>query len=83
MKRVTFSAHAAVQMAERGASKDEVITTIHHGEKTPAKHGRAGFRHNFQYNSIWGGKHYNIKQVLVIVKEEKSIIVITVYTFYF
>ena len=83
MKQIVFSEHAIKQMAERGASKKEVIQTIGDGEKLPAKHGRIAYRHNFQYNSKWGNKFYHIKQVMPVVKEEKSIVVITVYTFYF
>lgn len=83
MKHVTFSDHALKQMLERGASREEIIQAIHHGERIPAKHGRMGYRHNFQYNDKWGGKSYHIKQVMPIVKEEKSFIVVTVYVFYF
>lgn len=83
MKHIIFSDHAKKQMAERGASKKEVIETIRNGENLPAKHGRIAYRHNFQYNNKWGNKFYRIKQIVPIVKEEKSIIVITVYTFYF
>ena len=71
-------------MAERGASEDQVIETIRTGEAVPAKKGRQGFRKNLQYNRLWGGRTYAIKQVLVIVAEESNaLIVVTVYTFYF
>lgn len=83
MKHIIFSEHAIKQMIERGASKEDIIQTIRAGEKLPAKHGRIAYRHNFQYNSKWGNKFYHIKQVMPIIKEEKSIIVVTVYTFYF
>ena len=83
MKHVIFSDHALKQMQERGASKEEIIQTIHHGERIPAKHGRMSYRHNFQHNGDWGGKFYRVKQVMPIIKEEKSTIVVTVYVFYF
>jgi len=83
MKGIIFPEHAIKQMVERGASKEEVIQTIRNGERLPAKRGRIAYRHNFQYNSKWGNKFYHIKQVMPIIKEEKSIIVVTVYTFYF
>jgi hypothetical protein len=83
MKHVIFSEHALKQMLERGASREEVIQAIHHGERIPAKHSRMSYRHNFQYNGKWGNKFYRIKQVMPIVREEKSIVVITVYVFYF
>lgn len=42
------------------------------------------FVSNFAYNSLWNGNIYAIKQVApVVVDEEKKIVVITVYTYYF
>jgi len=71
-------------MAERGAGEDEVVDAIRSGEHVPAKRGRQGFRKNFQYNDLWGGRTYAVKQVLAIVAEEPdALIVVTVYTFYF
>jgi hypothetical protein len=84
MKPIKFSEHAREQMLERGASEDEVSETIRTGEEVPAKHGRRGYRKNFQYNRTWSGRTYAIKQVLPIVAEEADeLVVITVYTFYF
>ena len=84
VKRLVFSDHARQQMAERGASEAEVAEAIVSSEGTPAKRGRVAYRRNFQYNRTWGGKLYRIKQVMPIVKEEHgSVIVITIYTFYF
>ncbi len=84
MKPIKFSQHARGQMVERGASKDEVIEAIRTGERVPAKRGRQGYRKNFQYNSLWGGRIYAIKQVLAIVADEPdALVVVTVYTFYF
>jgi len=41
-------------------------------------------RYNFLFNRKWQGKHYAVKQVAPIIKEESNeIVVITVYTFYF
>ena len=84
MKPIKFSQHAREQMVERGVSEDEVIETIRTGERVPAKRGRQGYRKNFQYNRLWGGRIYAIKQVLAIVAEEPDVlVVVTVYTFYF
>ena len=84
MKPVIFSRHAREQMVERGAAEHEVIEAIRTGEEVPAKHGRRGYRKNFQYNQLWGGRTYAIKQVLAIVAEEVDVmVVVTVYTFYF
>jgi len=80
---IIFSPHVKQQMVERGATENEIIEAIHNGERLPAKHGRIAYRKNFQYNKAWGKKFYHIKQVMPIVKEEKSIVIITVFTFYF
>lgn len=58
MKPIEFSHHAREQMLERGASEDAVIETIHTGERVPAKRGRQGYRKNFQYNRLWGGRRW-------------------------
>ena len=84
MKPIVFSRHAREQMVERGATDNEVIEAIRTGEEVPAKRGRRGYRKNFQYNQLWGGRTYAIKQVLAIVAEEVDVmVVVTVYTFYF
>jgi hypothetical protein len=84
MKTIVVSNHAREQMSERGATEDDVVEGIRTGEEVPAKRNRRGFRKNYQYNRLWGGKTYAIKQVLAIVVEEPdTIVVVTVYTFYF
>ncbi len=46
--------------------------------------GRIGYRKNFQYQRLWGGRYYAVKQVLVMVAEESEVlVVVTVYIFYF
>lgn len=83
-KPVRFSRHALQQMRERGATEEEVREAIRSGEQVPVKHGRLGYRKNFQYQRLWGGRYYSTKQVLVIVADEpEALIVVTVYTFYF
>jgi len=83
-KPVRFSRHALQQMSERGATEDEVLEAIRSGEPVPAKHGRLGYRKNFQYERLWGGRYYAVKQVLAIIAEEpETLVVVTVYTFYF
>lgn len=84
MKPIRFSRHALLQMAERGATQEEVLETIRSGEQVPAKRGRQGYRKNFQYGQWWGGRRYAIKQVLAIVADDPEVVVVvTVYTFYF
>lgn len=83
-KPVHFSRHALQQMIECGATDDEVLEAIRSGEQVSAKRGRLGYRKNFQYERLWGGRYYPIKQVLAIVAEEpQTLVVVTVYTFYF
>jgi len=83
-KLVRFSRHALQQMVERGATQDDVLETVRSGEQVPAKHGRVGYRKNFQYQRLWGGQYYAVKQVLAVVAEEpETLVVVTVYTFYF
>ena len=48
------------------------------------KKGRWMCRLNFQYNAIWRGRHYAIKQVAPVIAEKRNeIIVVTVYSFFF
>ena len=44
--------HALERLAERGANEEEVRAALEGGERFPAKHGRAGFRRNFSFNSL-------------------------------
>ena len=84
MKQIVFSRHALEQLADRGATREEAEQAIDTGEQVPAKRGRLAFRKSFPFNSLWKGKYYPIKQVMAIVKEEESeLVVITVYAFYF
>jgi hypothetical protein len=76
--------HAKVRAAERGATESEIIVTIEEGERFPVKYGRVGFRRNFPFNGIWGGKHYMVKQVeAYAIQEAGDWIVVTVITKYF
>ena len=76
--------HARERMKERGATENDVRTTISKGEKFPARLGRTGFRHNFAFESNRDGKFFRIKQVVVYgVDEEKDFMVITVVVKYF
>ena len=76
--------NAKARAVERGVTEAEVVTTVEGGEPFPAKYGRAGFRRNFAFNGVWGGKHYLAKQVeAYAVKEAGDWIVVTVITRYF
>jgi hypothetical protein len=81
---IRFHPHAKVRAFERGATEAEVITTVEEGEPFPAKYGRAGFRRDFSFDGVWGGKHYLVKQVEdYAVEEAGDWIVVTVITGYF
>jgi len=81
---IEISQHAQEQMVERGASKSEVVLAIEKGEIETAHKGRNMYRKNFQFNRIWRGKRYKIKQVVPIVADEgDKLVVVTVYVFYF
>jgi hypothetical protein len=69
---------------ERGATQNEVIATVQHGERFPAKYGRTGFRRNFPFGGKWRGQTYATKQVeAYAVREAGEWLVITVVTRYF
>lgn len=82
-KPIKFSQHALDNMADRGASREEVELAIKTGESVPAKKGRLSFRKIFSYNAIWKDKFYQIKQVMPIVAEESDrFVVVTVYVYF-
>jgi hypothetical protein len=84
MRRISFTKHAIEQCVERGATEQEVIEAIRHGEREHAKKGRLLCRYNFPFGRNWNGTFYPIKQVAPVIKEEpQETIVITVYTFFF
>ncbi|MBI5184458.1 MAG: DUF4258 domain-containing protein [Nitrospinae bacterium] len=81
---VRIHPHARERLIERGASEQEIISTVETGETFPAKYGRTGFRRNFHFDAAWRGKHYKTKQVEAFaVKENNGWIVITIIVRYF
>lgn len=81
---IRFHTHAKERLMERGATEQEVISTVQKGEMFTAKFGRTGFRRNFYFGKTWRGKHYEIKQVEVYaVKDNEDWIIITVITRFF
>ncbi len=84
MKPIRLTKHAQFQADIRGATVQEVEESIRNGAQEHAKNGRIGYRMNFAYNNKWQDTFYPIKQVMpIVVEEETEIVVITVYTFYF
>lgn len=83
-KHIRFTLHSLQRIAKRGTSEQEVIEAILNGIREPAKDNKIMCRLNIPYNDYWIETLYPIKQVApVIVEEEREIVVITVYTFYF
>ena len=81
---IEISAHARQQMHERGATESEVISAVREGEQEPARKNRTLFRKNFQFERMWQGQWYRIKQVAPIVAHEPDkLVVVTVFSFYF
>jgi hypothetical protein len=72
MKRIRLSKHAEEQAEERGATLAEVKEAIRKGSREPATRGREMCRYNFGFNRKWQGRHYAIKQVAPVVKEEAN-----------
>ena len=76
--------HASERLSERGATPAEVIDTVLHGERFPAKFNRMGFRKVFVYNGIWRDQTYSHKEVEAIAVEiPTGLLVLTVITRYF
>ena len=81
---VEISPHARQQMQERGVERAEVIAAIREGQVEPARKSRVMYRKNFQFDDVWRGRRYRIKQVAPVVAEQSDrLVVVTVYAFYF
>lgn len=79
-----FTRHALESMAKRGASQKEVSQAIAEATWSAARAGRFECAMDFPYNGMWNGNRYSTKQVVPIFRDEpESIVVITVYVFYF
>jgi hypothetical protein len=83
--KIRFHPHALERIEERGATQEEVRSTIESGEKFPAKFGRVGFRRNFPFDGQWRGRSFSTKQIEAFAVEERpeDWLVITVITRYF
>ena len=82
---VRIHPHARQRATERGATDAEIIATVQHGERFPARFGRHGFRRNFPFGGLWRGRRYATKQIeaYAVEEEEGAWLVITVITKYF
>ena len=83
-KPIRFSQHAMEQLAYRGATEEEISETIRTSKWESAELGRLECRKDFIYNQNWNNKYYKTKQIKpIFVEEEKEIVVMTVYVYYF
>jgi hypothetical protein len=84
MKPIRLSLHAREQIFFRGTTEEEVIETIRTCQWQPAELGRLECKKDFPYEKEWNKMYYNTRQVRpIFVEEEKEIVVITVYTYFF
>lgn len=84
MKPIRLSRHAQSYFETRGFTEEEVLYSIQNSKWEIGEYGKLECRANFPYNSIWNKKYYNIKQIRpIFVEEDKEIVVITVYTYFF
>lgn len=84
MKPIRLSGHAREQLDRRGVTEKEIIEAISTVAWEPAEMGRFQCRKDFPYHKEWNRKLCKIKQVRpIFVEEDKEIIVVTVYTYFF
>ena len=84
LKRIWLTPHAREQCVERGTDEAGIREAILTGNREAAKRGRFMYRVNLQFDGMWNGERYRIKQVApVVVEKGDEIVVVTVYTFYF
>ncbi len=83
-KPVRLSEHAKGRLLYRGATKEEIVECIKTSKWIPAELNRTQCSKNFRFSSTSNNKHYEPKQVNpIFADEEKEIVVITVYVYYF
>lgn len=81
---IIFSPHALESMRKRGADKAEVEQAIRVGKWEESHKERFEAKLEFPFNTTWNNKEYKTKQINpVFVVEDGTIVVITVYVFYF
>ncbi|HHT9131481.1 MAG TPA: DUF4258 domain-containing protein [Candidatus Tripitaka californicus] len=84
MKPIRLTGHARQQLPFRGVTEKEIAEAIQTEEWTQAELGRLECRKNFPFCKEWNKKIYATKQVRpIFAEEEKEIVVVTVYTYYF
>ena len=83
-KHIKLSQHAKIRATFRGATEEEIIDAIKTSPWQPSELNKLECRKDFVFNSIWNKKFYKTKQIRpIFIEEEKEIMVITVYVYYF
>ncbi len=71
-------------MRQRGTREEDLREAIQIGQREPAQRGLFLYRLNLEFKQEWDGRYYGVQQVApVVAEEERNIVVVTVYTFYF
>jgi hypothetical protein len=84
MKPIRLSGHARSQLSFRGATEEEIINTIQSSPWVLSQLGRLECVKDFPFGREWNKKQYPTKRIRpIFVEEEREIVVITVYTYYF
>ena len=84
MKPIRLSAHALSKIEKRGFTIEEVEDSIRTSSWEPAELGEKQCCKNLPFGREWNGKVYSTKQIRpIFVEEEKEVVVVTVYTYFF
>ena len=84
MKPILLSGHARDQLRYRGATEEEVRETIKVSPWEVAGQGRMEAKKDFAFDAVWNKKTYATKRVRpIFVEEDKRIVVVTVYVYYY
>ena len=81
--RIRLHPHTLARMRERGATEQDVLSTIQSGERSPATHGRTTFRKRFRSITTRGVRIFGGKEILAYaVMEDEVWLVLTVIVTY-
>jgi len=84
VKPIRLSAHAKMRASARGTCEEEIVEAIRTSEWKTSQLSKLECKKDFVFNKSWNNKFYRTKQVRpIFVEEDKEIIVITVYVYYF
>jgi len=83
-KPIRSSTHAKIRASLRGATKEEIIETIRTAKWEKSELNKLACQKDFSFHKTWNNKFYKTKQIKpIFVEEEKEIVIITVYVYYF